>query len=183
MGRGSPNSFPQSLSLFRLRLEGSRILYSEPIFIGQRIRDIAQLKNGTIVLWTDDTQLQFISVDLDKLATNKRYPETVGDTVVYECMYCHHFGPTNVSDFAPSLSNVFGRKIASDTFRYSAALRNKEGVWTEKSLSEFLSDPQKFASGTSMKPSINLSQEDINEIIKISQKEHGDFKGTCTFAW
>ena len=91
----------KALSLFRLRLEGSRILYSEPIFIGQGIRDIAQLKNGTIVLWTDDTQLQFISVDLDKLATNRHYPETVDDTVVYECMYCHHFGPTNVSDFAP----------------------------------------------------------------------------------
>ena len=79
----------------------------------------------------------------------------------------YHFGPTNVSDFAPSLSNVLGRKIASDTFRYSAALKNKEGVWTEKSLSEFLSDPQKFASGTSMvNPSINLSQEDIKEVIQ-----------------
>jgi cytochrome c2 len=153
----------KALSLFRLRLEGSRILYSEPIFIGQRIRDIAQLKNGTIVLWTDDTQLQFISVDVDKLATKRRYPE---DILAQECMYCHHFGSTNVSDFAPSLSNVLGRKIASDTFRYSAALRNKEGVWTEKSLSEFLSDPQKFASGTSMRPSINLSQEDIKEIIQ-----------------
>jgi cytochrome c2 len=153
----------KALSLFRLRLEGSRILYSEPIFIGQRIRDIAQLKNGTIVLWTDDTQLQFISVDVDKLATNRRYPE---DIVARKCMFCHHFGPTNVSDFAPSLSNVLGRKIASDTFRYTAALRNNEGVWTEKNLSEFLSDPQKFASGTSMTPSINLSQEDIKEIIQ-----------------
>jgi cytochrome c2 len=81
-------------------------------------------------------------------------------------VWCHHFGPTSVSDFAPSLSNVLGRKIASDNFRYSAALRNKEGVWTEKSLSEFLSDPQKFASGTSMIPPTNLSQEDIKEIIQ-----------------
>jgi cytochrome c2 len=121
------------------------------------------LKNGTIVLWTDDTQLQFISVDVDKLATKRRYPN---DIFAQDCVWCHHFGPTNVSDFAPSLSNVLGRKIASDTFRYSAALRNKEGVWTEKSLSEFLSDPQKFASGTSMIPPTNLSQEDIKEIIQ-----------------
>ena len=41
----------------------------------------------------------------------------------------------------------------------------------------------KFASGTSMKPSINLSQEDINEIIRILKKNTGDSKGTCTFAW
>ncbi len=156
----------KALSLFRLRMEGSRILYSEPIFIDQRIRDIAQLKNGTIVLWTDDTQLQFISVDRDRLDTNRHFPEAVSDMMVSRCMFCHHFGPTSDSDFAPSLSNILGRKIASDTFRYSAALRSKEGVWTEKNLNEFLSNPQKFANGSGMKPS-NLSQEDINEIIQV----------------
>src|SRR5262249_31167125 len=42
-------------SLYRLRLEAGRVLYSEPIWIGQKIRDIAQTINGIIVLWTDDT--------------------------------------------------------------------------------------------------------------------------------
>ena len=72
-----------------------RVLYSEPIWIGQRIRDIAQLQDGTIVLWTDDTQLQFISVDQQKLELNKRNPMSTSSTLVGSCMYCHHFGPTN----------------------------------------------------------------------------------------
>ena len=76
-------------------------MYSEPIWIGQRVRDIAQLQDGTIVLWTDDTELQFISVDWQKLEQNKRNPNAAGDALVGGCMYCHHFGPTNETDFAP----------------------------------------------------------------------------------
>jgi len=61
-------------SLYRLRLEDGHVLYSERIWIGQRIRDLAQADNGTIVLWTDDTQLLFITVDQDQLAVKRRTP-------------------------------------------------------------------------------------------------------------
>ena len=152
-------------TLFHIRLEeGPRVLYSEPIWIGQRIRDILQLKDGTIVLWTDDTQLEFISPDREKLDANRRVVASVGDTTVAACMYCHHFGPTSVSDPAPSLSNLLGRKIGSDNYRYSAALRNKEGVWTKERLSEFLSNTSAFASGTSM-PTPPLTKDQIHEIV------------------
>ena len=33
-------------TLFRLRLEKDHVLHSEPIWIGQRIRDITQLQDG-----------------------------------------------------------------------------------------------------------------------------------------
>src|SRR5262249_34558222 len=102
--------------------------------IGQRIRDIAQLQDGTIVLWTDDTELQFISVDRQRLEQNQRDP-TSYSTSLY-CMNCHHFGPTIETSFAPSLTNLLGKKIGSDNFRYSAALRTKDGIWTEISLRE-----------------------------------------------
>ena len=69
-------------SLFRLRLHRGSVLYSEPIWIGQRIRDIAQLQDGTIVLWTDDTELQFMSVDRQRLEQNKRTPMSASDTLV-----------------------------------------------------------------------------------------------------
>lgn len=60
-------------TLFRLRRDGeSRILYSEPIPLGQRLRDIAALSDGTLVIWTDDAQLMVLSVDRAKLATNRR---------------------------------------------------------------------------------------------------------------
>ena len=152
-------------SLFRLRFDGTSILYSEPIWIGQRIRDIAQLQNGTIVLWTDDTELQFISVDQQKLELNKRNPTSTSDTLIGYCMYCHHFGPSKPTDFAPSLTNVLGRKIGSDNFRYSAALRTKEGVWTEKSLSDFISNPDAFATGTAM-PNLHLRPDQLDDVLR-----------------
>jgi cytochrome c2 len=156
-------------SLFRLRLDKGNVLYSEPIWIGQRVRDTAQLQDGTIVLWTDDTELQFISVDQQKLELNKRNPLSTSSTVVGACMYCHHFGPTKATDFAPSLTNVVGRKIGSDNFRYSAALRTKEGVWTEESLRDFISKPDEFATGTAM-PNLHLSQEDLDDVLRDLEK-------------
>ena len=151
-------------SLFRLRLNKDSILYSEPIWIGQRIRDIAQLQDGTIVFWTDDTALQFISIDRPWLEQNKRNPTFTSSVLSTNCMYCHHWGPTNESDFAPSLTNVIGRKIGSDNFRYSGALRTKEGVWTEKLLREFISNPSQFADGTTM-PNLHLDSDELDKIL------------------
>lgn len=151
-------------SLYRLRLEAGRVLYSEPIWIGQRIRDLAQTKDGTIVLWTDDTQLLFVTVDTDRLAQKRRAPDVVSTATEDHCMYCHHFGSTNPSDPAPSLSNLLNRRIASDAFRYSPGFRGKEGTWTEALLVEFLSDPAKFANGTNM-PSLGLDPEQIKDIV------------------
>jgi hypothetical protein len=37
-------------SLYRLRLDKDRVVYSEPIWIGQRLRDITELADGTIAL-------------------------------------------------------------------------------------------------------------------------------------
>jgi aldose sugar dehydrogenase len=163
----------KAMSLFRLRLDGTRVLYSEPIWIGQRIRDVAQLKNGTIVLWTDNTQLLFISVDRERLEHNVRLTKQVSNTLNASCMYCHHFGPTTESDPAPTLTGLFSRRIGSDNFRYSAGLRNKTGPWTDERLKEFLADPAKFANGTSM-PRLELDQETIDEIVQVLEDvNHG----------
>ena len=151
-------------SLYRLRLEAGHVLYAESIWIGQRIRDLAQTKDGTIVLWTDDTQLVFIKVDTDQLALKRLYPVVVSDPIVDGCMACHHFGLTNPGDPAPSLSNLLNRQIASDAFRYSPGLRAKQGNWTKDRLIEFLSDPAKFASGTNM-PNLALDGEQIRGIV------------------
>ena len=163
-------------SVFRVRLNKMRIVYVEPIWMGQRIRDIGQLENGTIVLWTDDTQLLFISVDGPKLEKDVR-PTKLTNSVLHDaCMYCHHFGPTNAADFAPTLSGLFSRKIASDNFRYSAGLRNKEGVWTDEALRQFLHRPAEFANGTGM-PTPNLDEDQFDEVIK-ALKRNGDSPGS-----
>jgi hypothetical protein len=60
-------------SLFRLRLDGDgRVVYSEPIWIGERLRDLGSLPDGSLVLLTDSAKLIFLSVDTDQLATDKR---------------------------------------------------------------------------------------------------------------
>jgi cytochrome c2 len=147
-------------------LEGTKVLYAEPIWIGQRIRDLAQLKNGTIVLWTDNTQLLFMSVDRERLDQNVRLTKQVSNALNAACMYCHHFGPTTDADTAPTLTNIFSRRIGSDNFRYSAGLRNKSGPWTDELLKEFLADPAKFANGTSM-PRLELDPATIDEIVQV----------------
>jgi aldose sugar dehydrogenase len=63
-------------SLHRLRRDGDgRVVYSEPMSVGQRLRDIAALSDGTLVLWTDDAQLMFIGVDRARLVANSRPPQ------------------------------------------------------------------------------------------------------------
>jgi aldose sugar dehydrogenase len=156
----------KALSLFRLRFDGTKVVYSEPIWIGQRIRDLAQLSSGTILLWTDDTQLLFVSVDRDRLRRNVRPAQQVSEVLNSSCMYCHHFGATTESDPAPTLTGLFSKKIASDNFRYSTGLRNLSGSWSGETLKTFLSSPASVANGTSM-PNLNLDRETINEIVRV----------------
>lgn len=40
-------------TLFRLRIRDGRVILAEPIAIGARIRDLEQMQDGRIVLWTD----------------------------------------------------------------------------------------------------------------------------------
>ena len=156
-------------SLYRIRLEADRVLYSEPIWIGQRIRDLAQTGDGTIVLWTDDTQLLFVSVDTDKLSQKLLGSAFLGEIQTAGCLGCHHFGPTHPGDSAPTLSNLLDRPIASDVFPYSPGLRARQGTWTKALLLQFLTDPTKFASGTVM-PSmrmLGLDRAQIENIVDI----------------
>jgi cytochrome c2 len=153
-------------SLYRVRLEAGHVLYSEPIWIGERIRDIVQY-DKTIILWTDDTKLLFVTVDQDQLTVNRRTPDVIGSALANNvCLGCHHFGPTNPTQFAPSLSNLLNRPIASDAFPYTDGLRAKRklGPWTPALLTEFLSNTFKFAPGTTMPP-LNINTEDIKDIV------------------
>lgn len=44
-------------SLFRLRIVGERVVMSEPIHMGERIRDLEQMGDGRLILWTDSHRL------------------------------------------------------------------------------------------------------------------------------
>jgi cytochrome c2 len=120
-------------------------------------------------LWTDDTQLLFVSVDTDKLSQKLIGSAFLGEIKTAGCLGCHHFGPTHLGDTAPTLSNLLNRPIASDVFPYSPGLRATQGTWTKALLLQFLTDPTKFASGIVM-PSmrmLGLDREQIENIVDI----------------
>lgn len=85
------------------------------------------------------------------------------------CVTCHHFGPTNPTHMAPSLSNILQRDVASDNFdKYSAGLKSHTGKWTETTIASFLKDPVAFAAGTGM-PNLKLSEKEIQDIVHALQ--------------
>nr|WP_300514471.1 PQQ-dependent sugar dehydrogenase [Aliiroseovarius sp.] len=123
--------------MYRLRPVGDRIVYSEPMFLGERIRDLAELPDGAIVAWVDRGVLLELRPSA-KLSAFNRF-----------CSGCHQ--PTFGVPAGPSLVGLMGREIASvPGFRYSPALAKLNGVWDEARLMAYLRDPQKFAPGTSM---------------------------------
>ncbi|WP_051927544.1 PQQ-dependent sugar dehydrogenase [Ruegeria halocynthiae] len=148
-------------SLFRLRVAEGRVVYSERIEVGTRIRDVHQHSDGRIVLWTDDRAMIFLTGQdrqnrSELFATSVRHQGLSNhdakrlETAISACAECHSF---EVDDHArsPSLARIFGSKIASTSYDgYSNGLSAQTGTWNEETLTEFLKDPQSFASGTPM---------------------------------
>ena len=152
-------------TLFRLKVTNDRVIFSESIWIGHRIRDIVQVGHQ-IVLMTDDPALVFIDIDKQRLESNSKMQKNVEFIpALAVCLQCHHFGETNPSHLAPTLANVVGKRIASDSFeRYSDALKKKGGTWDEASLTKFIRNPKEFAAGSSM-PNLGLSQQQVIDAV------------------
>ncbi len=124
-------------SIYRLRLRGDRVLYAEPIHVGERVRDLAVLADGRVVAWADRGVLVEVTVSPDDSAFD-RY-----------CTSCHapRFGVAP----GPQLTNVLGREVASvPGYAYSEALLALGGTWTPDRLRAFVTDPGRVAPGTAM---------------------------------
>jgi hypothetical protein len=59
-------------SLYRLHREGGRIVYSEPIPVQRRIRDLVETVDGRLVLWADGGSLVILSSADDELGLSPR---------------------------------------------------------------------------------------------------------------
>src|ERR1051325_6429840 len=65
-----------------------------------------------------------------------------GKTIFEKCAACHSLDPGK-NDDAPNLSGIFSRKIASvEDYRYSAAMKRSDVVWSESTLNIFLEGPK-----------------------------------------
>jgi aldose sugar dehydrogenase len=131
-------------SLFRMRLRENRIVHTEQIIIGERIRDILEGHDGELVLWTDRESMIFLEPESASSAAS-------GEALYEACAACHVPAAAGVPSVGPSLKGVFGRAVASQPgFEYSGALRGLGGSWTKERLDAFLLNPAAFAPGTTM---------------------------------
>jgi len=80
-----------------------------------------------------------------------------GKAVFTQCTACHAYKPGAVGVAAPNLYGVVGRKAASTSFAYSAALKSSKLTWDAATLNTFLKAPGKLVPGTRMV--INISDD------------------------
>ncbi|HKU16846.1 MAG TPA: PQQ-dependent sugar dehydrogenase [Steroidobacteraceae bacterium] len=130
-------------TLFRVVLDGNRAVLAEPIALEQRVRDILELDDGRLLLWTDEGAL--VTVE----------PASGSDAAVEfatGCSGCHRINDGRSHRMGPDLYGLMDREIASaENFAvYTPALQGLGGTWSEERLDAFLRDPQAVAPGTSM---------------------------------
>lgn len=165
----------KSRSLFHIRIDNNRVLFSEQIEVGERVRYAHQHTDGRIILWTDSKKLiyltgkpytdNFVSDFLKKNISDIKMRKRI-KIAVDGCRKCHSIEPEDHLS-APSLASIFNNDIASTDFKnYSKALKQKKGIWTEPKLEAFLKNPDKFAPGTQM-PAPNINDDTIEEIINL----------------
>jgi cytochrome c len=66
-----------------------------------------------------------------------------------QCATCHSIDGSNGT--GPTLKGVFGRQSGTVAgFRYSRAMRTAGITWDEKTLDQYLSNPQEFVAGNVM---------------------------------
>jgi cytochrome c2 len=151
--------------LFRLRLREGRVMFSEPISIGSRMRDLAELEDGTIVLKTDANgdstrSLLIFMTPSERVLTADGQPDTPtlyakpvedGQIVALRCAGCHTLGQGQEHRLGPNLWNIVGQSIASAPgYAFSNALAKTGGKWTAGNLDRFLENPSEFIKGTKM---------------------------------
>ncbi len=166
----------KGVRLFRLRLEGDRVVYAEPIIIAERIRYVHQHTSGTIVLWTDSRKIIFLypaqAVSAEHrienaLSSYNAEQRTVIKAAFNRCIECHAVR-AGQHQTAPSLAGVIGRRIADTSYEdYSPALQAKGGTWRDENLKNFIKDPNGFASGTTMVDSGVGSDDVAKGIVRI----------------
>ena len=145
-------------TLHRIRYREGRAIFDEPIYIGSSIRDLDQLADGTIVLWTDKASIvelkpiEMAMPSIEEMVSTLRgtkKQEALG--TIESCQECHSVSPVGVAENAPSLWGVFGREIAGTAFNgYSDGLKNKSGIWNEESLDAYLKDVDEFSKDSNM---------------------------------
>lgn len=139
-------------TLHRLRLEDGRVLYDEPIRLGQRLRDTVKLDDGRLAILTDDYEILLIETGQtpEVQTVLAGAPEAVRRSFV-QCLECHALNAAGAAPGRIPLAGLIGRGVASwPGADYSPGLTAMGGTWTRETLDQFLTDPEQRAPGTAM---------------------------------
>jgi len=149
-------SFLSAGQVIRARIQDGRMVYSEPIRIGKRIRDLVETSSGTIVLWTDESTIITINP-----AENVQLSEAERGRMLFAaCAGCHAINDGKTHGIGPDLAGVVGKRIASASgYSYSGSLSDLSGDWSEEMLDAFLASPQSFAPGNLMIENLQISDQ------------------------
>ncbi len=147
--------------LVRIRTDSDRVVFTEFIKIGQRIRHVHQHTDGRIALWTENNQLIFLSpagagpgykyieARLAKMKSEDGSAENV-QLAIETCMECHIVDIGENHD-APSLARIYGSKIGKTAFaNYSENMRKDDRIWTRELLIKFVKSPSSVIPNTNM---------------------------------
>ena len=160
----------KSRTLYRLRIDDDKVIYSEPIWIGERIRDIKQLNNN-ILVWLDNQNLRIYTISERLLnSMGREANQTELHALLSSCLQCHHIGATNPNHPAPSLSGLFDRKIGMDPEYkyYSSAIKQYDSYWTKNKLKKYIINPQSVILVTSMPAASNIyTDSELDEIVQL----------------
>ena len=129
--------------LVRVVLDGDRAVVTEPIPLEKRVRDILELDDGRLLLWTDEAALLTIE------------PASGSDAALQfatTCSGCHRINDGLSHRMGPDLYRLLDREVASaENFgAYTPALKKLDGTWDRERLDRFLRDPAAMVPGTSM---------------------------------
>lgn len=130
-------------SLYRLAFADGHIVLAEPIPLGKRVRDVLELNDGRLLVWSDEAAL----VTIEPARGND------GATLfATQCSGCHSIVDGLSHRLGPDLHGVPGRQIgaASGFDEYSPALKAQRTAWTKEKLDAFLRDPQAVIPGNGM---------------------------------
>lgn len=130
-------------ALYRLVVVDDRVVVQEPIALSKRVRDILQMPDGRIMIWSDDWALTLLEP-----ATQ----QNGASLYATQCLGCHSIADGISHRIGPDLFGVFGRPVgeAKGYDEYSAAMRAQEGEWDAVRLDKFLQQPAAAVPGTSM---------------------------------
>jgi cytochrome c2 len=160
----------------RMRLDGNSVISVETLDIGERLRDMIWLKDGSLAILTDggniriwrnrkmieDAQTVKLPAETSgyiALAAARAADPTMGKQMTryqvgerrfrQHCSSCHSLDGTPGP--GPSLRGILNRNIASQNgYGYSQPLKEMDGKWTEGRLKDFIYNPQAVAPGSTM---------------------------------